>query len=192
MVRPAPRIDDLDRQLADLALPDRVEIDRCRVDDAILVDRRGPGIDRLGHLLRRRPAVGDIVFDAEIFVRPAGIVAGGQDEAADRAALADQVGCSGGRKDAPLPHDHAAKAVRRRHADRDADHLAVEEAAIATDHQCGALFAVHHVEYRLDEVFGIMGLLKDFHLLAEPGCARLLIGKGGGRHRIGHALINPR
>ena len=79
------RIDDLDRGIAE---PGLAQSSRGRGPP-----RPGSGthriccvraIDRLGDLLGRRPAVPDVVLDAEVAVRAAGIVAGRQDQPAER------------------------------------------------------------------------------------------------------------
>ncbi len=70
------RVDDLDGHVARLLRADAAEVDVGRVLDQIAVEHLGPREHRIGDLLRRRAAIADIVLDAEIAVRPAGIVAG--------------------------------------------------------------------------------------------------------------------
>ena len=85
------RIDHFDGHGAQLAGPQRVDIDVSGVEDAIAVDRQGPRVDRVGHLLWGWPAVRHIIFDAEILVRPAGIMAGRQHQSAKGAGRSDQM-----------------------------------------------------------------------------------------------------
>ena len=179
-------IDHLDGQVADLHLAERIEVDIVALHDQIAVDRLRAGVDRLRHLFGRRAAIADIVLDAEILVRPAGIVAGGEDETAERLALADQVAGGGGGQDAALADDDAGEAVGGGHADRDLNHLAVEEAAVTADDQRRAILAVDRIEHRLDEIFRIMRLLEHPDLFAQAGCARLLVVIGRGRNGGGH------
>ena len=67
------RIDHLDRHAADLDRGDCVKVDVGRLHRQPAVDSGGPGEDRLGHALRRRAAVGDVVFDAESSSGPPGL-----------------------------------------------------------------------------------------------------------------------
>ena len=84
------RVDDLDRGCLDGGRFERVEIDIGRVGNLVLVDRLAARENRIGNFFRRGAAVAGIVFDAEIAVRAARIVAGGQDDAAERAQRPDQ------------------------------------------------------------------------------------------------------
>ena len=140
-------------------------------------------------LLRRRPAIADIVFDAEIAIGPAGIVARRQDDAAEGLVFADEVRGGRRREEAALADQHPAEAVRRRHADRRLDRLAVEVAPVAADHQGLAVEAVERVEDRLDEVLDIMRLLEDRHLLAQARGAGLLVVEGFGRNLFDHLKL---
>ena len=126
------------------------------------------------------PPLRGIVLDAEILVRTARIVACRQDDAAKRLALADDMRGGGRRQYAALPDDDAAKAVGRRHADRDLDDLAVEIAAVAAQHQGLALKPFQRIEDRLDEVLRIVLLLENRNLLAQAGGAGLLVAIGRG------------
>ncbi len=78
---------------------ERVEIDVGRIDRLVGGDRFRAREDRVGDLLRRRAAVADVVFDAEIAVGAAGIVAGREDDAAIGAERADQAGDRGRRQE---------------------------------------------------------------------------------------------
>ena len=79
------RVDDLDRGHLDRGDADRVDVEIGRVRDLVGIDDLGAGEDRVGDLFRGRAASADIVLDPEIAVRPARIVAGGEDDAAERA-----------------------------------------------------------------------------------------------------------
>ncbi len=89
------RIDDLDRHAFQLGRAQPVEVDIRRFHRAVFGDLAGPLEYRVGDPLRRRAAVAGIVLDAEIAVGAALVVAGRQDDAAERLVLADDVG--GGR-----------------------------------------------------------------------------------------------
>ena len=113
------RIDDLDLGSLD---PDRsqlVDVHVGSVRDRVGRDRLGVGEDRLGDAFRGGAAGADIVLDAEIAVRPAGIVARRQDDAAIGVKRADQRRDGGGREDAASAHDDAAEAIRRGDLDHD-------------------------------------------------------------------------
>ena len=126
-------IDDFDRRRAELDRADHVEIDVGGLDDGEALDQQGAGVDRLGHALGRGAAVAGVVLDAEVAVRTAGIMRGGEDEAAEGAARADHAGGGGRREEAALPHQHAGEAMRRRHLENGLDRFAVEVAAVAAD-----------------------------------------------------------
>ena len=97
------RIEHLDRHPADLGGADAVEVEVGRVQGPVFADGLGAGEDRVGDLLRRRAAIADIVLDAEIAVRPAGIVAGGEDDAAEGLAAADHAEAAGVESRPPWP-----------------------------------------------------------------------------------------
>ena len=177
------RVDHLDGHAAEVAGAGRVEVDVGRVEDAVLGYGFGAGVDRIGDLLRRRAAVADVVLDAEVLGRPAGIVAGREDDAAEGAVLADDV--RGGRRgeDAAAADEDAAEAVGGGHLHRDLDDLAVEVAAVAADHEGLALEALEAVEDRLDEVLDVVRLLEVRHLLAQARGAGLLVVEGRGGER---------
>ena len=76
-----------------------------------LRDLQRLGVDRVGDLFGRRPAIGGVEFDAEIAIRPARIVARRQDQPAERLVLADDAGGGGGGEDAARANQEAAEAV---------------------------------------------------------------------------------
>ena len=149
-------------------VPIRAEIDIGRVDDLVAVDHLGARKHRVGDLFGRRPAIADIVLDAEIAVRPARIVAGRQDEPAERLVVADDV--AGGRASTgcpPCPTSTLPNPLAAAMRDGLLDGDVVEVAAVAADHQRLALEALEAVEDRLDEVLDIVGLLET----RRPACA---------------------
>ena len=77
------RIDDLDLGPLDLDRPQAVDVDVRRLGDPVGGDRLRAGEDRLGDALGRRAAGADIVLDPEIAMRPARIVACGEDDPAE-------------------------------------------------------------------------------------------------------------
>ena len=170
-------VDDFDLGPLDLDRPQAIDVDIGGVRNLVGGDRLGMGEDRLGDALRRGPPSADIVFDAEIAVRPAGIVARRQDYAAEGVERADQGGDGGRRENAALAHDDAAEAVRRGDLDHDLDRLAVEEAAVTAENERLALKTLERIEGRLDEVFEVAGALEDRDLLAQTRGARPLVGE---------------
>ena len=174
------RVEDLHHHLAQLGLADLVQIQIGGLQDAVLVDHLGPGIDGLGDGLRRGAARRNIVLDAEILGGAAGIVAGRQDDAAEGLVFADDAGGRRGGKDAALAHHDSGKAVGGGHLQDDLDGGAVVIAAITAHHQGLARHFADAVEHRLDEVFQIVGLNEDRNLFAQAGCAGLLPSKGSG------------
>ena len=185
------RVDHLDLHALDLDRPEAVDVDVRRVGDLVGRDRLALGEDRLGDVLRRRAAGADIVLDAEIAVRPAGIVARRQDDAAEGVDRADQRRDGRGRENAALADDDAAEAVGGGDLDHDLDRLAVEEAAVAAEHQRLALKALERIEDRLDEVFEVAGLLEDRDLLAQSRGARPLVGERLGGDGSDHGRRPP-
>ena len=67
------RVDHLDGHRPEVVGADRGEVDIGRIQCLEPADRARVGVDRLGHLLRRRPAIADIVLDAEIAPGPPGL-----------------------------------------------------------------------------------------------------------------------
>jgi hypothetical protein len=185
-------IDDIDRHAADHDAAQSIEIDIGRVDILPAIDGERACVDRAGHAFGRRAAVGDIIFDPEIFVGPPRIMAGGQDQPTDRAALPDHVAGSGGREDAACADDGAVKTGGGGHADRGLDDGAVMVAPVAADHQRCAAFPFDHIEHRLDEIFGIIGLGEDPHFLAQARCAGFLIGERRGGVGAQHQSVPAR
>ncbi|MCY1305522.1 hypothetical protein D9M70_553300 [compost metagenome] len=114
-------------------------------------------------------------------------MAGREHNTAKGLVFADDVGGGRRRQNAATADEYAAEAVRRRHLDGDLDDFAVVVAAVAADHQCFALKAFERIEDRLDEVLGIVLLLEDRDLLAQPRRARLLVAIGGCGNRSYHA-----
>src|SRR3984957_15366480 len=122
--------------------------------------------DRLGDVLRGGSAGADVVLDAEIAVRTAGIVARRQDDPPIGGERANQRRNGGSRQNAAFADEHAAEAVRRGDLDHGLDRLAVEKAPVAAEDECFAMKALEGIESRLNEVFEVVRLLKDRDLLA--------------------------
>jgi len=171
------RIDHLDAQAAELGRFDAGQIDRRRVDRQVTIDLLRARIDRLGDLLGRRPAIGDVVLDAEVTVGSAGVVTRRKNDPAVGGATADHI-ARGGRGQKPVAADqHARVSVRGRHAQDDLDRFDVEVAPVATEHQCLALDVGQHVEKALHETLDVARLLEHRNLLAQARCAGTLTGK---------------
>ncbi len=170
------RVDHLDRHAAGLDRANAREVDVADIGDLVFADLLGVGEDGVGDLFRRRAAIADIVFYAEILVRTAGIVAGRQHQAAKGLVFADDVGGRRRGQNTVLADHHLAETVGGGHGDRLLDHLEIEVAAVAADHQRLALKPFQRVEHRLDEVFRVVLLFEHRHFLAQAGCAGLLVG----------------
>src|SRR3546814_17602178 len=67
---------------SDVCSSDLRDVDVGRVRDAIRADFLRAPVDRLGNALRRRATGGDVVLEAEVSLRDAGIAAGRENEAA--------------------------------------------------------------------------------------------------------------
>ncbi len=171
------RVDDLDLGPLDLDGPEAVDVDVRGVRDLVRRDRLGVGEDRFGDVLRGGSAGADVVLDAEIAVRAAGIVARRQDDPAKGGERANQRRDGGGGENASLADDDAAEAVRRGDLDHDLDRLAVEKAPVAAEDERFPLKALERIESRLNEVFEIVRLLEDRDLLAQTRSARPLVGE---------------
>ena len=171
------RIDDLDLHPFDLDGPQTIDVDVRGVGDLVGGDRLGMAEDRLGDSFRGRSAGADVVLDAKIPLRAAGVVARRQDDPAIGGERADQGRDGGSRENAALADDDAAKAVGRGDLDHDLDRLAVEEAPVAAEDERFALKVVERIESRLNEIFEVVGLLKDRDLLAQTRSARPLVGE---------------
>lgn len=176
------RVDHLDRGALDLQLAETVDVQRRSVADAVGLDRLGAREHRLGELLGRRAAVADVVLDAEVALGAARVVAGREHDAAAGPVLADHAAHRRCRQDAAEADQHAAKALRRRHAQDGLHRDPVVEAPVAAQHQGLAVRALEHVEQRLHEVLQVVRLAELRHLLAQARGAGLLAGKGLGRH----------
>src|SRR6185437_15242822 len=174
------RIDHFDGHAAGLLRPDLGEVDIGGIIAEVALDRLGAGKNRVGDLLRRRPAIADIVLDAEIPVRAARIVRGGEDDATERLVMADLMAEAWRRQQSPLPHQGPPEAIGRRNADDALDGDVVEIAAVAADYQRLALEALKAVEDRLHEIFDIVALLEYRHPLAQAGGSGLLVRIGRG------------
>ncbi len=149
---------------------------RC-IEDAIAGDGLAPGVDRLGHRFGGGAAVAAVELDAEVFLRAAGVVAGGKDDAAEGLVFADHARSGWCGQDAAASDQHLAEAVRCRHLQDDLDRRSIVIAPIAAQHQRRALGCGDAVEDGLDEVFQVVGLLENGDFLAQAGSAGFLVGK---------------
>jgi hypothetical protein len=94
--------------------------------------------DGIGDRFGGRPTVGPVHLDAEVSLRSAGVVAGGEDDAADGSLGADQVGGGGGGENAAGGGDEPGHAMGRGHAGDHADRPPIAVAAVAAHHQGAA------------------------------------------------------
>src|SRR5690554_6616130 len=172
--------------------PDAGEVDIGCIGDEVAVDDLAAGMDGVGNPLRRRPAIADIVLDAEIALRTTGIVAGAEHQAAEGLVVPDQMAGRRRRQQPVLAHQHRPEAVGRGDADRLLDGDIIEVAAIAADHQRLALVALQAVEDRLHEVLDIVRLAEHLDALAQSGGSRLLVVEGRGFNRLDrHRVSGP-
>jgi hypothetical protein len=186
------RIDDFDRGPLDLDRRETVDVDVGSVGDLVVGNRLRMSEDRLGDALGGGSAGADIVLDAEVPMRAAGIVARREDDPAVSLERADQGGDGGSREDAAFADDDAAEAVRRGDLDHDLDRLAVEEAPVAAEDQCLALKALKRIERRLNEVFQIVWPLEDRDLLAQTRGAWPLVAERLGGDDFDHFGVLPK
>ena len=175
------RIDDFDRHRTDCLHADPLEVDLPGPHASVFAESAAFLKDSLGDVGRRRPAVRDIVLYAEVTFRAAGIVAGGEDDAATRLLEPDQVRCSGRGKDTALSDNDAAVAVGSRHLQDRADRRAIVVAPVAAENEDGAGLRRNGIEDRLDEVLQIAGRFEDPDLLPKPRGARPLVVEGRSR-----------
>ena len=177
------RIEHLDLHFANAVAANAAEVHIRRVQGQDPGDLQRLGVDRIGDLLGRRPAIGGVELDAEIAIRPAGIVACRKDQAAERLVLADDAGCGRRGQDAAGANERAAEAVGRRDADHGLDRLGVIVAAIAANNERQAAEALREpdgVEHGLHEIRQVMPLRELGDLLAKPACAGLHAGDRAG------------
>ena len=185
-------IDDLDRPASELQRAEAVEIDIGGVEDAIVRDGLAAGENRLGDFLGGRPAIAGVVFDAEIAVRAARIVAGAENDAAERAEFPNEVRGGGRRQYAAASDQNAAETIGERHFDDDLDRFAIEEAPVAADHESLAFKAFEAIEDRLHEIFEIALGLEHGRLFAQPRGSGSLALEGRRRDCFDHAFICSR
>ncbi len=173
-------IDDLHAGVPQRQVTDGIEVDVFSVECPVFADLPSAREDGLGDTLRGRAAIGRVELDAEVRVRAARIVAGGENDAAVGPVLADDAG--GGRRgeQAALAHNDPGHTIGRRHAENDLDRLPVVITAITAQHECAALEVRLGVEDRLDKVFQVVGRLELPDFFAQTGGAGALVGEGLG------------
>ncbi len=173
-------VDHFNRHLAQLAAADHINRHIGSFQYAVLADGFALGKNRLGYCLGGGAAVAAVELDAEIAIRPAGIMAGRQNNAAEGMVFADHARSRRGGEDAALSDHDLAQAVGRRHLQDNLHRLAVVVAAIAAQHQGRTLRCGDAVEDGLHEIFKIIRLLEGADFFAQSRGAGLLVGKGLG------------
>src|ERR1019366_5864182 len=138
------------------------------------------GEDRFGDFFRRGSAVGGVVLDAEIPVRPARIMAGGQDDTAISRIFSNHAGSSGGGKYAALTDQYMPETIGGRHLENDLNRYPIVITTVTAQHQRCTRRGSDGVEDGLHEIFQIVRLLKGRNALAQPGSAGVLIGERDG------------
>ena len=164
------RIDHRHRHITHLVIARSVQFDSLcifwRIDDLISGDFFACREDRFRDRLGRRAAVVAIVFDAEIAIRSARIVAGRQDDAAMGAVFADEAGGGRRRKDAAHADQHAREPVCRCHFQNDLDRFEVVIASVTAQHQRRTVRDGDGIKNGLHEIFQVARLLKNRHAFA--------------------------
>ncbi len=175
------RIENLDHHIADATDTNAVNVHIGAVGDAVGADRFCFLIDRLRYLLRCRAAVSDIILDAEILVRTAGVMARRQHDPAVRLGLADHARRRRCGQNAAPPDTDAAEAIGGGNLQDHLDGLAVIVSSVATDDQGLPLISCQCIEYRLHEVLKIVDLFENADLLSQSRRSGFLafIGNGG-------------
>ncbi len=153
------------------------------IDRQVAIDLQRPLINLFGDPFRRRTAIVRVVLDSEIAICAARIVAGRENQAPERGALADHRRHGGRRKNASAGNHDGAKSVCGRDAQYGLNRGPVVIPPVAADDQCllaqvlRHLFA-HDIENRLDEVFDIAGLRELPCLFTQARRAGALILSG--------------
>ncbi len=156
------------------------QIDIRRIQHPVFPDAQAVLVDRIGNGFRGRAAVADVVLDAEVPLGAGRVVAGGQDDSAEGAMLADDAGRGRCGQNAVPAHQDPAEVIGGGHFQNDLDCFAIVVAAITAHYQGLAGKALQTVKDALHEVRKVMGLLEGGYLLAQAGSAGLLVGEGHG------------
>ena len=98
-------------------------------------------------------AVSAIHLHAKITIRPAGIVGGGEDDAANGLALTDQVGGGGSGENSGGGNDHPAEAVGCPHTQNHINGAPIAVATISSKHQGAALHTGKRAKHRFNKTF---------------------------------------
>ena len=83
------RIDDFHGHRAQLLCAVVIEINSGCCECVIALNLLAALINGVGNLFRRRSAITDVVFDTEVFIRPARIMTGREDKSAERTVFAN-------------------------------------------------------------------------------------------------------
>ena len=162
----AHRIDDFHLHVANLGGSDLVQVDVRSVQHTIAVDVQGGRVNGLRHFFRGRSTIRGVELDAEILVRPAGIVTGRKDDATTGVVLADHVGNRGSGENAALTQQDPPAAVGGGDAQDFLNRLPVVIATVAADHQRCVLVAILGVENALHEIFQVVRFFEHLDFLA--------------------------
>ncbi len=174
------RVDHFDAHLAEPCLSQVVDVHVGDLGDVVARKAQGGLVDGAGDRFRGRPAVGDVVLDAEVRVRAAGVVARREHDAPLGPVLADHAGGGGGGEDPSGAHQDPGNAIGGGHAQDHLDGLAVVVATVAAQHQGAAVQVLLGVEDGLDKVFQVVGLTEYPDPLAQARGTRFLILEGTG------------
>ncbi len=160
-------VDDFDQHASKLEGSNYVKRQVRRILDFVSADLLAVGENGISNLLRSRSAIAGVVFDAEIAIRPARIMAGGKDNAAEGLVFSDDAGGSRRRQDTTLSNQYATEAVGCSHLQDDLYRLPVVISTVAAQRQRGTGRCVYRIKNALDKIFQIMRLLKNADPLAQ-------------------------
>ena len=153
-------IDHFNNHGADGMVARGIETDGWSINDRILLQGFGAFVHRIGEGGWSGATVGAVHLHAEVAVGATRVMAGRQDDAADRLAAANQVGGRRSGEDPAGGGDYFADAMGGCHAQDHINGTAVAVAAIATEHKGASLHTREGAEDRFNEAFQIVRLLE--------------------------------
>jgi hypothetical protein len=159
------------------------EVDVRCIDPRVVIDILALCVDSFRQRLGRGSAIRSVVLDAEVGIDTAWIVAGGEDQTAQRAAAANHGGHGGRGENAVVSDQDSRESIRCGDAKDDLNRGTIMVAAIPADNQRrsakihGGIVA-QGIEYRLDKILQISRLKKNASLFAQTRRAGSLVGEG--------------
>ena len=86
------RVNNFDNHGAEFLFTRRIQVKLGTVCNQVALDLLTLCVNSFGNIFRRRPAVGNVVLDAEVAIGSSRVMAGGQDDAAKCLVLANDAG----------------------------------------------------------------------------------------------------